>query len=61
MIEKKVENQITTTSIRKLSETESVEELARILGGAKITTTVLESAREMKELAVRIKKETGGR
>lgn len=61
VIEKKVENQITTTSIRKLSETESVEELARILGGAKITTTVLESAREMKELAVRIKKETGGR
>lgn len=50
-IEKKVENQATSTSIRKLSETESVEELARILGGAEITPTVLESAREMKELA----------
>lgn len=54
-IEKKVEDQVTSTSIRKLSEQESIEELARILGGAKITPTVLESAREMKELAVRTK------
>jgi len=54
-IEKKVENQVTSTSIRKLSEQESIEELARILGGARITPTVLESAREMKELAVRTK------
>ena len=51
VIEKKVENQITTTSIRKLSETESVEELARILGGVEITESVLENAREMKALA----------
>lgn len=55
-IEKKVENQVTSTTIRKLSEQESIEELARILGGVRITPTVLESAREMKELAVRTKK-----
>lgn len=54
-IEKKVENQATSTSIRKLTEKESVDELARILGGAEITATVLESAREMKELALRMK------
>lgn len=51
-IEKKVENQATSTSIRKLSEEESILELARILGGAQITPTVLESAREMRKLAL---------
>ncbi len=56
VIEKKVENQVTFTSIQKLSEKESVEELARILGGAEITPTVLKSAREMKELAAQMKK-----
>lgn len=51
-IEKKVEKQATSTSIRKLSEEESILELARILGGAQITPTVLESAREMRKLAL---------
>lgn len=55
LIEKKVEAEDTTTSIRRLNEKESVEELARILGGAKITDAVLENAREMKELAKQIK------
>lgn len=55
VIEKQVENQVTVTRIRRLSENESVEELARILGGAEITDTVMQSAREMKELAVRTK------
>lgn len=55
LIEKKVEADDTTTSIRRLGEEESVEELARILGGAKITDAVLENAREMKELAKQIK------
>ena len=59
VIEKRVENQITSTSIRKLSDTESIHELARILGGAEITETVHESAREMKELALRTKKLPG--
>ena len=39
-----------------VEDEESIAELARILGGAKITETVLESAREMKELAKSTKK-----
>lgn len=56
IIEKKVEGQETQTAIRRLDEKESVLELARILGGAQITQTVLDSAEEMKELAARTKK-----
>lgn len=41
----------TTTTIRPLAEAEMVEELARLLGGAKITDAVRENAREMKRLA----------
>lgn len=55
LIEKKVEAEDTTTGIRKLGEEESVEELARILGGVKVTDAVLENAREMKALAEEIK------
>ncbi len=51
VIEKLVDETDTKTSIHMLSEKESVEELARILGGAKITDTVLQNAVEMKELA----------
>ena len=36
----------------RLSDKDSVSELARMLGGAKITDTVMESAREMKALAM---------
>lgn len=56
IIEKKPANSKTVTNIAQLSEEESISELARILGGAKITETVLESAREMKELAKNTKK-----
>ncbi len=56
IIEKKPADSKTVTNIGLLSEEESVEELARILGGAKITQTVLDSAREMKELAKNAKK-----
>ena len=41
----------TSTVIRQLEGDEIVEVIARILGGAKITDAVLESAREMKQLA----------
>lgn len=51
VIEKTVEDQKTRTGIRLLNYEESVDELARILGGAKITEAVRENAREMKELA----------
>lgn len=50
-IEKKVENGETRTQIRRLDETESVQELARILGGAEITNTVEKNAEEMRGLA----------
>ena len=60
IIEKKPANSKTVTNIGLLSEVESVQELARILGGARITDTVLESAREMKELAESMKKMGAG-
>ena len=45
----------TATSIRRLNREQTVEELARLLGGAKITDTVIQNAREMKELADKTK------
>ena len=51
LIEKAPRGGVTRTEIRKLGAQESVTELARILGGAKITDTVLKNAVEMKELA----------
>ncbi len=50
-IAKAVENGETRTGIRRLDHEESVRELARMLGGAKITGAVLKNAGEMKELA----------
>ena len=55
LIEKKTEDAVTRTHIYPLTEEKSVEELARILGGAKITDTVIRSAKEMKNLAGQIK------
>ena len=46
-----MENQATVSKIHKLTDEESVEELARMLGGVEITDTVLENAREMKQMA----------
>ena len=56
LIEKMVEHNSTTSRICLLNQEESIQELARMLGGVKITDTVLESAREMKELALSEKK-----
>lgn len=55
LIEKKTEDAVTRTQISPLNEENSVEELARILGGARITDTVMQSAREMKNLASQMK------
>lgn len=55
VIEKITNGITTTTSIRKLSEEASIEELARILGGAEITENVTNNAKEMKALAKKIK------
>lgn len=56
LIEKTVESGRTTSKIHKLPQEESVAELARMLGGVSITETVLENAKEMKELAAKTKK-----
>ncbi len=55
-IEKQVKNGSTVTSIKMLKEEESVQELARILGGVELTDAVYQNAREMKELAEKTKK-----
>lgn len=51
LIEKQVEGGTTVTQIRELTEEDTVAELARILGGAKITDAAVENAREMKRMA----------
>lgn len=55
LIEKSVQKQSTVSTIRELSEKESIDELARMLGGVEITETVRKNAKEMKELAHRMK------
>ncbi len=55
LIKKNVVKNATFSNIVLLQEEDSVSELARMLGGVKITDTVLDSAREMKELAVSVK------
>ncbi len=51
LISKEVVDADTRTKIQRLDEEASVMELARILGGARITDTVVENAREMRKLA----------
>ena len=55
IIEKEVDKDKIATHIRSLNRAGSVKELARILGGAEITDTVLKSAEEMKKLADQMK------
>ena len=59
LIEKSVANQTTISTIRELDKKESISELARMIGGVKITDTVIKSAGEMKELAANTKKSLG--
>lgn len=51
IIEKSSDGLRTATKIRPLSEQDSILELARMLGGVKITDAVIASATEMKQLA----------
>ncbi len=55
-IEKETKAGGTRTHVRKLGSDAAVTELARMLGGAQVTDTVMESAREMKTLAVSLKR-----
>lgn len=50
-IKKSVEGGRTVTRIRPLEENETVDELARLLGGAEITDAVRRNAKEMRALA----------
>ena len=52
LIEKSVLDGSTISSIQALDYHDSVKELARMLGGAEITQTVLDNAKEMKDLAM---------
>ena len=63
LIEKSVQtksdqSETTVSRIHNLDYEQSVEELARMLGGVEITDTVLQNAREMKELAAEKKLST---
>lgn len=51
LIEKHTEGERTKTQIHELSEEEAVDEIARLLGGVRITEAVRQNAREMKQLA----------
>lgn len=55
LIEKSLKDERTITQICELDDERSVEELARMLGGAAITENVLNNAKEMKELATKSK------
>ncbi|MBQ8412496.1 MAG: DNA repair protein RecN [Lachnospiraceae bacterium] len=55
LIEKNVENNKTITNIRKLTKAEEIREIARLLGGAQITDSIIHTATEMKGLAERTK------
>jgi len=57
LIEKNVEEGQTISGIKKLYDQETVDELARMLGGSSITEAVLTNAKEMKELANKYKKQ----
>lgn len=51
LIEKFTQSDRTQTSIRRINEEETIQELARIAGGAQITDSVLASAKEIREMA----------
>lgn len=55
LIEKKVTDGKTVTQIYALEPEQEIRELARLIGGVEITDRVMESAREMKELAEKAK------
>jgi DNA repair protein RecN (Recombination protein N) len=51
LIDKTTDGQSTMTVVKPLSEEETVDELARMLGGAEITDSVRQNAKEMRMLA----------
>ncbi len=59
-IQKERHGEYTVTSIQKLNRSQMIEEIARLLGGTRITAHVLENAEEMKALAEHMKKNPDG-
>lgn len=57
-IQKKTAGDRTTVEVKTLNQEERVEELARMLGGAEVTSTTREHAREMLVLAASISEKT---
>lgn len=55
LIEKGISKERTVTGIQRLSETESLNELARLLGSGEMTKAVLENAKEIRENARAVK------
>ncbi len=55
LIEKSTDGVRTKTSVTELSEARSRDEIARLLGGARITESVITNASEMKALAKEVK------
>ena len=55
LIEKQVKQERTVTDIKRLSEEESISELARLLGSGSVTEAVMTNAREMREMAQKTK------
>lgn len=51
LIEKQSDGKVTRTDLTRLSEDESITELARMLGGETMTETVLDNAREIRRQA----------
>ncbi|MCL2351168.1 MAG: DNA repair protein RecN [Firmicutes bacterium] len=52
LIEKKSDGARTTTSVSELDAERSVMELARLIGGARITEATVKAAKELKEMAI---------
>jgi DNA repair protein RecN (Recombination protein N) len=57
IIEKKLSEEHTRTSVSKLNIQERKEEIARMIGGSKLTSLSLEHAAELIELAMQQKEE----
>lgn len=55
LIEKEVENERTSTSIRELITNESVEEISRMMSGTELTETTKNHAKELIQLAEKFK------
>lgn len=57
LIEKNVADEETLTTVERLEKSERVKEIARIIGGVKITAATLDNAREMLAMSDTLKKE----